>query len=136
MRRRRSLGSSRGPKHIQCQRKIRRWTMKYSLCFCLLLILFQVLYLSSNETPCKIWKTCTCFFIFLSSIPPSRKSQIINFEKKVAGINFPRFQIYKTFVVINFCLSRISKTFAEETLANKTKIRENTKVSSKESFFL
>ena len=77
-----------------------------------------------------------CFLIFLSSILPSKKSQTADFEKKFAGINFSRFQVYKIFAEINFRGSRISKNFVEETFANKSKNRENAKVSSSESFFL
>ena len=75
-------------------------------------------------------------YIFLSSIPTTKKCQIAYFEKKLPGINFHTLQIYKSFAGINFRRRPISKHFAEETFTNRAKNRENTKVSSSESFFL
>ena len=75
-------------------------------------------------------------YIFLSSIPTTKKCQIAYFEKKILGINFQTLQIYKGFAGINFRRPPISQHFAEETFTNRAKNRENTKVSSIESFFL
>ena len=68
-----------------------------------------------------------CFLIFLSSILPSKKSQTADFEKKFAGINFSRFQVYKIFAEINIRGSRISKNFAKKL----SRIRQKTAKTQK-----